>query len=278
MTSATFKRNAKRIKDAIAAKTEPKQTTSIAGAVGGTKLFIGGQIFQGSITGTQEVVNAGRPAAASYVAKNGGGGGSVSVSSGGGTSSGGATGVGTTVYLPRDGSLSMTGTLDMGENSIINVQRVDGRDLQADGVILDGMKNADVLVLTANANYTNERVLTFGSGFVTTDSGAGLAYTVTIPTPPTLSVSSTNSGVTRSHAITSSNAPGAAASILASSAAGMLTLPTFTATTKVTTPLIDTASGNLSLAPAGSYVSTAKAFLSSRPETTGENEFFVATT
>jgi|GEM_PF-2194566 len=250
MTSATFKRNAKRIKDAIAAKTEPKQTTSIAGAVGGTKLFIGGQIFPGSITGTQEVVNAGRPAAASYVAKNGGGGGSVSVSSGGGA----ASVLPTTVYLPRDGSLSMTGSLDMGENSIINVQRVDGRDLQADGVILDGMKNADVLVLTANADYTNERVLTFSAAFTTVDSGANNAYTVSIVTPPTLSVSSTNNGTTRSHAITTSSNPGAAASILASSAAGMLTLPTFTASTKVRTPLLDTASGNMTIQPAGNLI------------------------
>lgn len=50
--------------------------------------------------------------------------------------------------------------------------------------------------------------------------------------------------------LTPSAAPGAAAAILKSDASGLLTLPLFTATTKVTTPLIDTASGDLSLTPA----------------------------
>jgi hypothetical protein len=51
--------------------------------------------------------------------------------------------------------------------------------------------------------------------------------------------------------LTPSAAPGAASMLLKSSAAGDLTLPTFTATTRVRTPLLDTASGNLTLAPAG---------------------------
>lgn len=49
--------------------------------------------------------------------------------------------------------------------------------------------------------------------------------------------------------ITPSAAPGAAEALLKSTSAGLLTLPQFTATTKVRTPLIDTASGNLSLKP-----------------------------
>lgn len=51
--------------------------------------------------------------------------------------------------------------------------------------------------------------------------------------------------------LTPSAAPGATSQLLKSSAAGDLTLPTFTATTRVRTPLLDTASGNLSIAPAG---------------------------
>lgn len=59
-----------------------------------------------------------------------------------------------------------------------------------------------------------------------------------------------------------SSAPGATEAILKSSGAGNLTLPTFTATTKITTPTIETASGNLVLSPAGSVqVANSKSLL-----------------
>ena len=90
-----------------------------------------------------------------------------------------------------------------------------------------------------------------GGGTLTAD------ITVSMGTPSTLTQSSTNSasGTTHSHAITSSNSPGAAASILASSASGKLTLPLFVASTSLTTPsltssaalAITTAAGNISL-------------------------------
>ena len=57
--------------------------------------------------------------------------------------------------------------------------------------------------------------------------------------------------------LTSSSAPGAAASILASDAAGKLTLPLFVATSSVTTPSLITASGDLSVTPAGSNIAIA---------------------
>ena len=51
--------------------------------------------------------------------------------------------------------------------------------------------------------------------------------------------------------ITPSSAPGSAEAILKSDSSGFLTLPKFVATTNITTPLIDTASGDLTLDPAG---------------------------
>jgi hypothetical protein len=57
--------------------------------------------------------------------------------------------------------------------------------------------------------------------------------------------------------LTSSAAPGAAASILASDATGKLTLPLFVATSSVTTPSLITASGDLSVTPAGSNIAIA---------------------
>jgi hypothetical protein len=69
--------------------------------------------------------------------------------------------------------------------------------------------------------------------------------------------------------LTPSAAPGAAESLLKSTGAGLLTLPQFTATTKVRTPLIDTASGTLSLQPAGTTVQAVGAFRSTYNATDG---------
>ena len=116
------------------------------------------------------------------------------------------------------------------------------------------------LVLSANGTLTNERVFTLAvnSGMSGTDGGAGGNYTLALGTPSSLTVSTTNAvtGSNHTHAITSSSSPGAAASILASDASGILTLPQFTATTKVRTPTIDTASGSLTLSPVSDVVMT----------------------
>lgn len=110
------------------------------------------------------------------------------------------------------------------------------------------------LTLGTDPTLTQERVFTLAAngGLSGSDAGAGGAYTLTLGTPSTLTVSASNalSGANHSHAIASSSNPGAAASILASDASGILTLPQFTATTKMRTPLIDTASGALTLTPA----------------------------
>lgn len=42
-----------------------------------------------------------------------------------------------TTYLLLDGSRAMTGSLDMGGSNIINVNLVDGRNLETDGAKLD---------------------------------------------------------------------------------------------------------------------------------------------
>lgn len=99
------------------------------------------------------------------------------------------------------------------------------------------------------------RTLTAGAGL----SGTGVLtadVTLSMGTPSTLSQASANSasGTTHSHAITSSNNPGAAASILASSAAGQLTLPLFVASTTVTTPAL-TSSAALAITSVGGDIS-----------------------
>lgn len=61
----------------------------------------------------------------------------------------------------------------------------------------------------------------------------------------------------RTITLASSSAPGAAASILASSASGQLTLPLFVASTSISTPSLITAAGDLSITPAGNNVTLA---------------------
>ncbi len=94
--------------------------------------------------------------------------------------------------------------------------------------------------------------LTFTTGVIDVGQGDGLtvsANDVALTTPGTLTVLTANSASgSHTHSITSSSAPGAAASILASDGTGLLTLPLFTATTSITTPLV-TAVTNLQLAP-----------------------------
>ena len=199
----------RRLKKALDSKYETQQMSPTAGAVGDRKMYIGGQLYDGALSGVAQVVNTGRPAAAQYAAKAGG---QVVVrsSGGGGTTTG--TGGG-------------------------------GPDVTA----------LSLLTVVAESALTSDRYLDVATGLTKTDGGAGGALTLGLNTPGTLTVSSTNVATgNHTHAITSSSAPGAAASLLASSAAGLLTLPNFTATTSMRTPLIDTASGSLTLSPANS--------------------------
>lgn len=55
------------------------------------------------------------------------------------------------IYLARDGSASMTGPLDMGAQSITNVETINGRDPDADGNLLDTIStNVTALANTAD--------------------------------------------------------------------------------------------------------------------------------
>lgn len=130
---------------------------------------------------------------------------------------------------------------------------------------------ASFLTLAADADLSAERVFTLAtnSGLSGTDAGAGAAYTLTLGTPSTLTVSTTNalSGTTHSHAITSSSSPGAAASLLASNASGVLTLVQLTATTRLRSPILDTASGDLALSPASGITTASQLTATTRVRT-----------
>lgn len=115
--------------------------------------------------------------------------------------------------------------------------------------------NAQYLALAVDATLTAERVFTAGAGLTGTDSGAGAAYTLALTTPGTLTVSTTNTASgSHTHAVTSSSNPGANARLLATDASGYLSLVRLTATDRLVSPLITSASGNITLTPAGTNV------------------------
>lgn len=239
--------SAGRVKKRLDNRFVASETEYTAAGFGSGAVYISGRIYQSNDVGIGTVKNIGRPAAAFYAAATGGGGsvvlagGSGTVSSGGGTVSGD--------YLLRSGILPMTGNLDMGNFAISNVALVDGRDVSADGAALDGIRAASLLALATNDALAQERVLSLSTAFTVVDGGAGSTYSVSLATPGTLSATSSNNSVSNhTHAITASANPGAATAILKSDSAGTLTLPTFVATTKVTTPTIDN-TGNILLDP-----------------------------
>ena len=239
--------SAERVKRKLDTRFVGNETEYTAAGFGSGGVYIAGRIYNSNDVGVGTVKNVGRPAAAFYATAEGGSG-SVTISGGGSSSSGGT---GSTDYLLRSGTLPMLGNLDMGNRAITNVALVDGRDVSVDGAVLDGIQGSSLLALAVNDTLTNERALVLSNAFSVTDGGAGGNYGVALATPGTLSATSINNEAgAHSHAVDASDNPGAAASLLKSSAAGLLTLPQFTATTQVTTPTIDTASGDLSLSPA----------------------------
>jgi hypothetical protein len=101
------------------------------------------------------------------------------------------------------------------------------------------------------------------SANITLAVGAGAGITVNaddvaLTTPGSLTVSSTNSATgSHTHAVSSSSAPGAAASLLATDGSGYLSLVRLTLADRLRTGLIDTVTGNLSVQPAGDlYINT----------------------
>lgn len=136
----------------------------------------------------------------------------------------GADGAGSTSdpnALYTDGSRIMSGNLNMGGNSIINVNLVDGVDVPA----FLALYNAHLLSDSHPMYALDTTQMIAGAGLT---GGGTLAAdrTFAIGTPTNSSVTSSNfaSGTTHGHAIISSSNPGTTASILATDALGSLTI------------------------------------------------------
>lgn len=165
-------------------------------------------------------------------------------------------------YLRTDGARTLTGNLAVASGITI-----DGIDISAHAT--NPAAHHDPVTVGAGLGLSGQQVsLTTPGGLsaTTTNSASGShTHAIATGTASTLTVASTNTTGTgtnlaradHTHAITSSSNPGAAASILATDASGYLSLVRLVTTDRVRTPLIDTASGSLTLAPAGNVVSVA---------------------
>lgn len=110
-----------------------------------------------------------------------------------------------------------------------------------------------LITLNPESTLTNERYLAVETSLTKVDGGASGPLTLGLATPGTVTSSSTNNATgAHTHAVSASANPGAAESLLKTDSSGLLTLVQLTATTKVRAPLIDTASGALTLSPANS--------------------------
>ena len=218
---------------------ESAAPTHNAGAAGAGRVRIGNQIYDATTTqtaGAVAVKNAGRPGAAIY-APTIASGATVTRSSGGST--------GSTVATYHNQLLGLTTGDD--HPHYLNIYRGDARYVLNERMIIawaplvttptDGRLDSDVQIALDLAD----------------DSGLlGDATGLRLGTPGTLSVSSAAAVTSSSHThpITASSAPGAAAALLKSGADGRLTLVGLAATAELSAPKLQTASGDLYLAPA----------------------------
>ena len=126
------------------------------------------------------------------------------------------------LYLRADGGQALLGNLPVAAGVTL-----DGVDLSAHAADPNAHHLAftGLTATTGNAAPSSGAISVLGGAGLTT-SASGSTLTLTPVAPATLSVSSPNSASAGTHAITSSSNPGAAASLLATSSTGGLTLDT----------------------------------------------------
>lgn len=111
--------------------------------------------------------------------------------------------------------------------------------------------NASYLVIAPDSTLTAERSLLVSTALSMTDTGPNNALTIGMALPQQVSATSTNVATAgHSHEVVASSAPGANEALLKSDGDGALTLVKLTATERLRSPLLDTASGGLTFSPA----------------------------
>lgn len=241
MSYAMRRLKTKRFTDSLRGNFVEQQVTLTAARVADGLLTVGGQFYSGSVPGEAgQVVNVGRPASALYAPQ--GGGGVVTVRVGGSTSGGGGGGGGLSAHNLNDTGIHL-GPLDRAQAPWV------ADDISA--AIATHAALPDVHHVRASAGdgiaVTGQQVRVLLAG----DSGLIANPELRMGTPITLTSSTTNgvSGSGHSHAVTAyGSGEGNAGQLTKFDNDGGLSL------TRLRTPLIDTASGNLSLQPVGNVM------------------------
>ena len=269
---------AKKLAQNLGGKFEPAQA-SVAGTVVGANLVsVGGQQYRsigvdGDAGASVALRNIGTPAVTVYGPATGGAALASVGSNGGNTSSGGdhnpvalatpsglqfadtLTQIGLALALPSSLGASSINAVGAGHSHAIDATIARSAITLTAGDGLSGLGD-----LTANRTVAIELSATSGLELTgaspdkmlqlaDTVAGDGLtiANKIFAVGVSGLGLSVGADAVT----LTSSSNPGAAASILASGATGKLTIPLFEATTSIKTPLLTTASGDLTIDPTG---------------------------
>ena len=238
MVNFELQKAKKKIRQAIDGKYAQKTVATVAAAVGTRHVAIDGNLASATLpdgsSGAVEVINAGRLASARYELRSGG---TVSVVSGGGGGSGGGSGIS---FSEADTRYYTKSQLDIGQLDIRYYTETE----------------SDALFVPVTRTVT-------GSGSLAGGGALSANQTLTLNTPGALSATTTNSSTTnhthsidstiarsainigvsglglsgggnltasRTITLASSSNPGAAQAILASTAAGGLTLATLTTT------------------------------------------------
>lgn len=237
-TRAQYRQNLKRLKRALGGTFKKQPTTQAAYVVGDGHIKIDGQYYDATTTGmagsAASVVNIGRPSAAVYATE--GGGGTVIMGGCGGSSGGGGGGgdLDEDDLLFRDGRNSLTGSLSVATGALI------------DGVDLSEFYSAyGAHILNPNAHHNRQHSITS-----TAD------HTITAAQYSVVGATGTN---TLGILATTTNGQSSPNTILRADASGDLALRNLNAaivnaTTNLRAPLIDSASGDLTIAPADDLI------------------------
>lgn len=270
--SVIAKTKARQLSGKLAGRFATNAPTWQAGASGPGLVRIGDQLYDSTSAqadGPIAVVNAGRPAAAVYAPTTGAGT-LISRSTGAGGSTGGGSAV-----LYHNQLLGLTAGDD--HPHYLNTYRGDSRYVPLTRQV-DALAPLSVTPPGGALTYN----LLLSLDLAAADPGleidpVSLGLQLGAPLDIAINSASATSGAGHGHAIITSSNPGAAAAILASSAAGRLTLPEFIATsaiginnadpqydldaagtvnaqTALQSPRVQTGAGDLTMAPAGSLI------------------------
>lgn len=211
-SKAQYRQNLKRLKSALSGKYKDKPTTQSAYVVGDGHIKIDGRYYDAATSGI-----AGGTATVVNIGRPA-----------------------AAVYSTAEGGTVITSGGGGGSGGTTIISGTGGAPV-----------NASYLVIAPDSTLTAERSLLVSTALTMTDTGPNNALTIGMALPQQVSATSANVVTAgHSHQVVASSAPGANEALLKSDGDGALTLVKVTATERLRSPLLDTASGGLTFSPA----------------------------